>query len=124
MDKVLMLLAFIASGMLGILLHCFIEMGKINKQLNGEFKLQPYLKLERFNIYASVTAVIIAAICVPFLKKLMGAEYLLCPAFTTIGYFGQSVVIAAFGKAADCVKAITGRDIEEPKIILRKDTVA
>lgn len=108
----LLYISYVICGFLGILLHCLIEMNKINKQLNGEFKLRPYLRIERFNIAISFVAVITSVVCASLIKKMMSAEYYLCPAYVCIGYFGQSILIAAFGKAAKFVQALTGQEIE------------
>ena len=107
-----MLTSFFLAGLVGVIYHCFHEMGKLNKQQNGNFNFKTYIRLERFNIITSVLGVFIAVLCGSFIKKLMSAEYYLVPAFICIGFFGESVIIAAFGKASDVISTFTGRKIE------------
>ena len=68
-------IALFGLGILGVFLHNLVELNKLNKATDGNAKLHEYLKTE---VYSIIIAVI---------------------AFVTIGYMGQSLLIAFMGRA-------------------------
>ena len=92
-------------GILGILFHNLIELGKINKAKKGKASLQRYIAIEIYNILASLIVVIVAVIIEEeitnsdLLESLGVGVVGMGLSFFAIGYMGQSVIISKFGKA-------------------------
>lgn len=99
-------------GMLGVLLQSLVKMDSLNKQANGDFKLMPYLKLERFSILISIIVVICCTIASQEIESLKLAGNWIGLGFVGIGYLAQSLLIKAMGKAQ---KKIDGIDPTDPK---------
>ncbi len=59
-----------AMGVLGVLLQSLVKMDSLNRQSNGNFKLMPYLKLERFSIIISLIVVLCSTIASQEIKQL------------------------------------------------------
>ena len=90
-------------GLLGVLLHNFIELNKINRAKAGNVKLLEYLKIERFTIYISIIVVFVALLVKQEITQLEQVGKWLGIAFVTIGYMGQSLLIFVMGKATKVI---------------------
>ncbi len=97
---------FLFAG-LGILLHNLVEMNKLNKQPNSNFKLISYLKTEVYSILISLGVSTVAVFASQEIKQLQQVGNWLGLAFVAIGYMGQSLLIAAMGKAQKVVDNTT-----------------
>lgn len=92
-----------ALGLLGVLLHNFIELNKLNRSSNGDVKIGQYLKIERFTIYISIIVVFVAILVKQEIKQLEYVGNWLGVAFVAIGYMGQSLLIFTMGKASKVI---------------------
>lgn len=86
-------------GILGVVLQSLVKMDSLNKQANGEFKLWPYLKIERFSILISLIVVLCCTLASQEIEQLKLAGNWLGLGFVGIGYLAQSILIKAMGKA-------------------------
>lgn len=86
--------------LLGIFIHNLIELNKINKKSGGKAKLSEYLNLEKYAILLSVVISATAVIISQEIKELEYAGKWLGFGYVAVGYMGQSLVIAAMGKAS------------------------
>lgn len=91
-------------GMLGVLLHILVELNKLNKSSNCNFKLKQYFKLEVYSICISVITCIVAVFISQEIKQIQIAGKWLGLAFMAIGYMGQSLLIFVMGKANKIVR--------------------
>lgn len=91
-------------GLLGVALHNLVEMNKLNKAAGGEINVVKYWKLERFSIIISILVVVGCVVCAHEIEQLEHAGKMLGVGFVTIGYMGQSLLVAFMGKASDKVK--------------------
>jgi hypothetical protein len=91
--------ALFALGILGIFIHNLLKMDDINRKENGEFKLWPYLKIEKFSIILSVITVVVCILVKQEIKQLEAVGKWLGVAFVAIGYMAQSIIVKYAGKA-------------------------
>jgi len=99
--------ALLGFAIVGVLLHNLVEMNKLNKQPNYNFKLLEYIKTE---IYSILISVLVSGVCVyasQEIKQIQQVGNWLGLAFVAIGYMGQSLLIAAMGKAQKVVDNTT-----------------
>lgn len=92
-------LTLLAFGLLGILVHNLVELGKINKSTGGKASLRKYLNLEKYNILISIVVICICIMAKEEIKQLEAAGKWIGFGFAAIGYMGQSLVIFFIGKA-------------------------
>lgn len=88
-----------ALGLLGILLHNLVEMNKLNRNQGAKFSIRAYLRAEVFSILISVVVIGVALIIKHEIKQLEAAGKWLGLAFVSIGYMGQSLLVAIIGRA-------------------------
>ena len=103
-------ITLIALGILGVLLHCLVELNKINKSsTNVDLKIKTlqYVKTEIFSIVISLIVVLVCVIASQEIAQLQQVGQWLGLAFVAIGYMGQSLLIAAIGKAQKVVDQTT-----------------
>lgn len=96
-------LALIGFGIAGILLHNLVEIGKLNRQSAGNFKILPYIKLEWPSLLISLIVVTVASYLKSEISQLEAAGKWLGVGFVAVGYMAQSVLIAAMGKASKII---------------------
>jgi hypothetical protein len=92
-------LMLIGIGGLGILCHNLVKMNSLNKRANGNFNYAQYIALEKFSIILSIIVVIAASILSQEIKDLANAGKYLGFGMFTVGYFAQSILVTAMGKA-------------------------
>lgn len=89
---------FLILGMLGVLLHMLVSIGKLKKA--GKFiSFIQYFEAEWTSILISVIVVIVAIMCKHYVQKLEAAGDWLAPAYLFMGYAGQSILIYFIGQA-------------------------
>ncbi len=98
-------------GLLGVLLHSLVKINSIKKS-GKDISFQAYLSDEWASMLISVLVVVVALVCKNDVKQLEDAGKWLGLGFTTLGYMGQSVLVAFMGKAEKRLNQLTG---EEPK---------
>ena len=102
-------LTLFAFGLLGVLLHCLVQIKKLQKA--GKFiSVGHYLSAEWATIAISVVVNIVAIMCKHEVKSLDAAGTYLGLGFVTLGYMGQSILIAFMGNAEKKIKAFSGDD--------------
>jgi heme/copper-type cytochrome/quinol oxidase subunit 2 len=95
----------IMLGLLGMILHCLVELNKLNKANKGNYKMaiKEYFKLEIFSLLIAFFVVIgcsfISSEVQAALVKI-GYEWLMGAAYVSIGYSAQSLLVFVMGKAA------------------------
>ncbi len=97
-------LALIGLGVLGILLHCLVELNKLNKANKGDYTMaiKEYFKVEIFSLLIALFVVIGCAFISSEVEAALtkiGYEWLLGGAYIMIGYSAQSLLIFMVGKA-------------------------
>jgi len=97
-------LTLFAIGVLGVLLHNLVELNKINKAKKTRVNIGEYLKIEVFSILIALVTIVVAIIIKTEIKQLDNVGRWLGLAFVSIGYMGQSLVIALIGKASKTIK--------------------
>ena len=97
--------ALFIIGLVGVLFHNLIELNKLNRAQKGNFSIRDYFKLEIFTILISILMAAVSAYLsadIKQLKVITESEYgglMVGGAFIAIGYMGQSILVAAMGKA-------------------------
>ena len=92
-------------GLVGVLFHNLIELNKLNRAQKGNFSIKDYFKMEIYTISISVLMSGVSAFLstdIKQLKVIIDSEYgglMVGGAFIAIGYMGQSILVAAMGKA-------------------------
>lgn len=108
----------IGLGLFGVLLHCLIQLHKQNKETQGKAKLLDYLKLEIYSILISISMAVGSSFVgneIEAVLEKIGYSWLLGLCFITIGYMGQSLLIAFMGKASKVI-GNTSPPTDEPTI--------
>lgn len=110
-------LMLIGLGVLGIILHCFVELNKLNKANKGKIDIvvKQYLKIEFFSLLISLFVVIGCSVIadeVGIILTKLGYEFLLGAAYIMIGYSAQSILIFATGKTAKIISSETQQTTE------------
>lgn len=97
-------LTLIGLGLFGVLMHCFVELHKINKRTNGKAKIKEYINLEIYSILISISMAVASSFIgaeIQIALEKIGWEWLLGASFIAIGYMGQSLLILVMGRAAN-----------------------
>lgn len=107
-------LALIALGVLGLGLHCLVELNKLNKANKGDYKmaLREYFKLEIFSLFISFGVVIGCAFLSDEVEKALdkiGWLWLMGFAYVFIGYSAQSLLVAFMGKGQKTINDKIGK---------------
>lgn len=90
----------IGLGLVGVILHNLVKLNDIKKaNPEGDVNYAKYFKMESISIIISVITVVLSAIFSQQVDKLYNAGEWLGPVFVPIGYFAQSLLIKAMGKA-------------------------
>lgn len=97
-------LTLFALGIAGTLLHCLVEMNKLNKQPEHNFTVIKYLKAEIFAILISIIVVGVSVVVSQEIKQLEAVGKWLGLGFISIGYMGQSLLIKVIGKAEKIIE--------------------
>lgn len=107
-------LVLFGAALMGILVHNLIKIDKINKDPNqNNFNILSYCKKEWASILVSILISSVAAYFQYEIKELKDAGKWLGLGFFAIGYFAQSILIAAIGRATKVVEDITGQKIDK-----------
>jgi len=96
-------LTLIGLGLFGVLMHCLVELNKINKRTNGKAKLKEYINLEVYSILISISMAVASSFVsneIHYALDKIGYGWLLGIAFAAIGYMGQSLLVFVMGRAA------------------------
>lgn len=96
-------------GLLGVFLHNLVQMNKINKAADGNINIVKYFKVEVFSILISIVVVVVCVMASQEIKQLEQIGKWLGLGFVSIGYMGQSLLIAWMGKASN----VAGTDKEK-----------
>jgi len=102
-NTILELLGFLGIGILGILLHNFIELSKINKRTGGKASLKEYWKLEKWGIGVSLLSIVTILCTLEYFEQIKYFAEWKGIAFIVVGYFGQSIITWAMGKAGKTI---------------------
>jgi uncharacterized membrane protein YdjX (TVP38/TMEM64 family) len=105
-------LMLIGLGVLGIFLHCLVELNKLNKANKGliQIVIREYFKAEVFSLLIALFVVIGCSIIsneVESILSKLGYEWLLGAAYISIGYSAQSILIFVMGKTAKIISSET-----------------
>lgn len=95
-------LTVIGLGLFGVLMHCFVELHKLNKKSNGNAKLKDYLRIEIYSILISISMAVASSFIGNEIKTALekiGWGWLFGASFIAIGYMGQSLLIFVMGRA-------------------------
>lgn len=93
----------IMLGVLGLGLHCLIELNKLNKANKGDYKMamREYFKLEIFSLLISFLVVCGCTFLSSEVEKALdkiGYLWLMGFAYIFIGYSAQSLLVAFMGR--------------------------
>lgn len=96
-------ITLIGLGLFGVLMHCLVELHKINKRTNGKAKLKEYINLEIYSILISTCMAIASSFIGAEIKTALdkiGWGWLFGASFIAIGYMGQSLLVFVMGRAS------------------------
>lgn len=97
-------LILFALGVFGILIHNLIKINQVNRSLDGNFKLMPFIKLEWPSISLSLCAVFVVLIAKHEVKQLEQVREWLGIFMVFTGYAAQSLIYATLGRAEKSLK--------------------
>lgn len=99
------ILTFIGLGLFGVILHCLVELNKLNKANKGDYRMaiKEYFRLEIFSILISLFVVLACSFISSEVEAALakiGYEWVIGGAYIAIGYSAQSLLVFFMGKAA------------------------